>query len=399
MSQTKILTRKISLFPTEEQKNILHFYFNSYRYVYNWALSKEQEQLELYNSGKSEYKFLSWFDLSRIFTIFRNQPENQWLQKFPVDIARYALFDAVEAYKLFFAGHNGYPKFKSKKQKSSSCKIGNRKFYFQDNFVKIKGLKRGELIETGYHTNQYKDDNIIYHNPSIVFENNKYWLFYGEDVEIKENPNPKTEPIGIDLGINNAFTLSTGESFNYDKKKVERLNRNIKRQQRHCQRDINRRKEESKQTKTKFENITASKRAKKRQERLSKTISKKYNYVNTFDDTITKQIVNRNPEFIVMETLSVQEMTKYKHVSKGLNDNFLYSRRKKMEYKCELNNIPIKLAPRLYKSSQICNNCKSIKNIHAARTYICPVCGMIEDRDINAAKNLINLYIDTTVLN
>ena len=399
MSQTKILTRKILLFPTEEQKNLLYFYFNSYRYVYNWALNKEQEQLKLYNEGKTEYKFLSWYDLGRLFTTFRNQPENDWLLKFPVDIARNALFDVVQAYNLYFAGYNGYPKFKSKKCKSSSCKIGNRKFYFNDNFVKIKGLKRGELMETGYHTNQYKIDNIHYHNPSIVFENGNYWLFYGEDVEIKDNISPKSEPIGIDLGITNAFTLSTGEVFNYDKKKVDRLNRSIKRQQRHCQKDINRLKEESKQTKTKFDDMTVSKRAIKRKDRLRKTISKKYNYINTFDNTVTKKIVDKNPQFIVMETLSVQEMTKRKHVAKGLNDNFLYSRRKKMEHKCELYNIPIKLAPRLYKSSQICNNCKSITNIHANKIYVCPVCGMIENRDINAAKNLVSLYTDMTVLN
>ena len=47
-----------------------------------------------------------------------------------------------------------------------------------------------------------------------------------------------------------------------------------------------------------------------------------------------------------------------------------------------------------YASSQLCSNCgnksSQTKDL-SCRTYICPVCGMEMDRDINASKNLLKL--------
>ncbi|APC39902.1 hypothetical protein A7L45_07370 [Clostridium estertheticum subsp. estertheticum] len=56
----------------------------------------------------------------------------------------------------------------------------------------------------------------------------------------------------------------------------------------------------------------------------------------------------------------------------------------------------IKVAPSTYASSQLCSDCgnqsSQTKDL-SCRTYICPVCGMIMDRDINASKNLLKLAI------
>ena len=61
-----------------------------------------------------------------------------------------------------------------------------------------------------------------------------------------------------------------------------------------------------------------------------------------------------------------------------------------MKYKCEWNGIEFIQADRFYPSSKMCSTCGSIKKDLklSDRTYICPECGAIIDRDLNAAINL-----------
>ena len=74
---------KYKIYPTEEQKQKLDRYIDLYRYVYNWALAKEQEIYELYKNGKSDKSFYTYFDLCTIFREYRNNEENQWLLDMP----------------------------------------------------------------------------------------------------------------------------------------------------------------------------------------------------------------------------------------------------------------------------------------------------------------------------
>ena len=142
-------------------------------------------------------------------------------------------------------------------------------------------------------------------------------------------------------------------------------------------------------TKTKYEDIPKSKRSEKRELRYQKTCRKIHNIKDTFYNQTTSEIVKRNPEFVCMETLSVDNMKKSVVVSKHLNTSF-YDMSQKMKNKCEQNNIPFIQAPRSFPSTKTCNNCGHIQNMKGKHIYKCPICGMIEDRDINAAINLRN---------
>ena len=63
-----------------------------------------------------------------------------------------------------------------------------------------------------------------------------------------------------------------------------------------------------------------------------------------------------------------------------------------MKYKCEWNNIQFVQADRFYPSSKTCHSCGHIKHILKLkdRTYVCDKCGYENDRDINAALNLMS---------
>jgi putative transposase len=65
-----------------------------------------------------------------------------------------------------------------------------------------------------------------------------------------------------------------------------------------------------------------------------------------------------------------------------------------IEYKCHDNNIEVIHADREYPSSQICSKCGSLYKIGKSKTYTCPICGLIIDRDLNAAFNLRDFGIN-----
>lgn len=381
---------KYKIYPTEEQVKQLDTINNLFRYVYNWGIAKEQEIYELYQEEISQYKFYSYYDLNRLFNEERNKPGNEWLKDIPLSTARLALRNVVNAYEKFFSGINNKPSFKSKKKAKFSFNTRKDRFKIKDNCIKIEGIDTP--ISLGFNSELFVNENWKSEtkaiNPTITKDKlGNYYISFSLEEESNELSIDKSEGIGIDVGERRTYTLSTGEIFNQPKEKLERLERRRKRQQKHVTRDINRRYNESMRTKTKYEDIPKSKRAEKRELRYRKTCRKIHNIKNTFYDQITSEIVNRNPEFVCMETLSVTDMRKNKTVSKQITTSF-YDMSQKMKVKCEQNNIPFIQAPIEFPSTKTCNNCGHKKNMKGKHIYECPFCGMVEDRDINAANNL-----------
>ena len=83
-------------------------------------------------------------------------------------------------------------------------------------------------------------------------------------------------------------------------------------------------------------------------------------------------------------------MMKNKHISKSVQQQCLYEVARQLKYKCSWNGIELRQVSRWYPSSKKCHECgyinKELKLYH--RTYKCPICGYVEDRDYNASLNL-----------
>ena len=119
--------------------------------------------------------------------------------------------------------------------------------------------------------------------------------------------------------------------------------------------------------------------------------NKIHNINQNFTNTVTKKIIDMNPKAIIMEDLSVTDMSKNRHfISIHTAMVPVTNLIDKMEFKCNKYGIPFFKAPKDYKSSQICSCCGNIKNIGGYHTYICKKCGLKIDRDTNAAINLAN---------
>ena len=103
----------------------------------------------------------------------------------------------------------------------------------------------------------------------------------------------------------------------------------------------------------------------------------------------TTEIVLNN-DFIAIENLNVKGMVKNHKLAKAVSDASMSEFRRQIEYKAEWYDSHVQVVDRFYPSSKTCNNCGEKQDMPLnKRTYVCHKCGYTEDRDINAAKNIV----------
>lgn len=381
-----LLRFKVKLYPTEDQKNILNKQIDLFRYVYNWALEVEHNN---YNSNKENSHFLREHEMYEKFKELRNQSGMEWLKELPLNTGRYAILRIIRAFKDFFERRNRYLKFKSKKNNDDrNFTIRGERVRFFDNFVHIEGFKRGDNILCKKH-NIPKGKK--YYNCIIYFDGYDYWLALSMEVhEPMEFRFNTTEGIGIDLGLHTLAKLSTGEEYHLPN--VDKLEKRRKRQAAACMRDIKKRQAIADQTRIKFDDVKQSNGMIKRAKALRKTCNRMTNIRKTYIHTMTKQIVDKNPNYIVIETLNVKGMLKNKYLARKISEASFYEIGQQLKYKCKRRGIPLIKTPIDFPSTKTCSNCGNLYNVGKSRTYKCPFCGLVIDRDLNAAINLKNYY-------
>ena len=103
---------------------------------------------------------------------------------------------------------------------------------------------------------------------------------------------------------------------------------------------------------------------------------------------------------ITIEDLNVKGMMKNRRLSKAISDIGFYEFRRQLEYKAKLHNNTIHVANRWFPSSKQCSSCLELKsNLKLSdRLYVCDVCNLEIDRDVNAAINLLNYTVSSTGL-
>jgi putative transposase len=99
--------------------------------------------------------------------------------------------------------------------------------------------------------------------------------------------------------------------------------------------------------------------------------------------------IAKSASVIVIEDLNVSGMLKNRRLARSLSDASLSEIHRQLEYKCEWYGTELRKADRWYPSSKLCSQCGKKKEILplSDRTYQCE-CGLVMDRDLNAALNL-----------
>jgi len=117
----------------------------------------------------------------------------------------------------------------------------------------------------------------------------------------------------------------------------------------------------------------------------------RHNYINQ----VINEVAKNKPKHITIEDLNVKGMMKNRHLAKAVAKQNFYNFRIKLENKCKISNIELRVVSRFYPSSKTCSCCGYIKKDLklSDRVYICDDCGFEIDRDLNASINLANAKI------
>ena len=355
---------KYRIYPNEEQEIQLNKTFGCTRFIYNQMLA---DRIKSYEENKDlDIKIIKYP------TPAQYKKEYEWLKEVDSLALANAQMNLDKAYKNFFRDKSvGFPKFKSKKDNHKSYTTNNQNgtIYIENNRIKIPKLKSMIKIKQHREFVGLIKSCTISQNPS-----GKYYISMLVDTENIQLPKLDTK-VGIDLGIKEFAITSDGEMFSNPKwlKKSEKRLRKL-------QKDLSRKQK-------------GSNNRRKDRLKVAKLHEKISNQRKDYLHKISHYIISEN-QVIVIEDLKVSNMIKNHKLAKSIADVSWSEFRRQLEYKSEWYGRELIIAPSNYASSQLCSNCgnksSQTKDL-SCRTYICPVCGMIMDRDINASKNLLKL--------
>ena len=358
-----IRAHKIRLNPTPEQETYLRKAVGVSRFVYNWGLARWKEQkangVDSYGPTKLKAEFNA---------IKRDQ--------FPwaLDVTKNAVEDGFRrlgnALNNYFSSKSGkrkgermgFPNFKSKKRAKQTFALDYERFKVDGHWLSIQKLPTPiNMAETLR----------LQGKPKWAYISCRAGKWYASIVvEITESvhPLPPQEAVGIDLGLKTLATLSNGREFENQKPLRSQLPR-LKR----LSRRLSRRKEGSNRWW----------KAKRQLERFHARIADR-----RLDNAhkVTTEIA-RTFRMIATETLNVKGMSKNRRLALSVADASMSEILRQLEYK----SARLVKVSRWFASSKTCSDCGHVHKELALsdREWVCSECGVIHERDWNAAINIL----------
>ena len=374
---------KIEINPTDKQKSKIHQTIGVSRFIYNFYIAHNKEVYE------KEGKFVSGMDFSKWLNneYIPNNQDMKWIKDVSSKATKQAIMNADKAFRDFFKGSKGFPKFKKKKNQDVKAyfpKNNKTDWTLERHRVKIPTIGWIRLKEFGYIPT-----NSIVKSGTVSQKANRYYV----SILVEENDTkvskPTNEGIGIDLGLKDFAICSNKNVFkNIDKtSKVKKVEKKLKREQRKLSRKYESLKIRNKKEKGVATRQNIQKQVVKVQKLHQRLVNIRTDYINKTISSIIKQ----KPSYITIEDLNIKGMMKNKHLSKAVASQKFFEFRTKLTTKCKQNNIELRVVDRFYPSSKTCSNCGEIKKDLklSDRVYKCS-CGLTIDRDLNASINLKN---------
>jgi len=349
---------KYRLYPSKSQAILLAKHFGCCRWIYNWALAKK---IESYQKTK---KTLHRYDLVPFLPKLKRAEETAWLAEVNSQSLQQELVYLELAFDRFFREKKGFPKFKSKHsdRQSFGCpqhvsvqeraitlpKIGSVKAVVSRSFT--GAIKTVTVSRTG--TNKYY--------ASVLVED-------GKELPASKKYREKTT-IGIDLGLTDFATLSTGEKIANPRHLKQNLAR-LKREQRRLSR------------KKKGSNNRNKQRIK-----VALIHERVTNIRKDFLHKLSTRLVREN-KALAFETLNIAGLLKSHKLARHIADAAWGMFEEFCEYKLRWSG-KTKLQIGMFAKSSGVSNCGWIKrNLTLKdRTWRCDQCGKVYDRDIQAAR-------------
>ena len=356
------------LYPDEEQTVLIAKTLGCCRFIYNRFLDERRTE---YQENK---RSLSYVDQCKELPSMKKDPETEWLSEVDSTALQNSVRNLQDAFDNFFLGIKegrkvGYPKFKSKhdhRQSYRSTCITNN--------VKLISPTQIQLPKLGKVKCKFSMEVTgVIKNATVTKEpDGTYSISLMCEVPRPEEKARTGKAVGIDLGIKALAVTSDGKEYE-NPKTYEKYEKKLAREQRKLSRKQ-----------------MGSKNREKQRQKVAKIHAKIRNQRNDTRHKMTHELVEEY-DIICIEDLNVSGMKRSK-LAKQVSDAGWGEIRRQLTYKSEWAGKRLITVDRWYPSSQTCNVCgcinTEVKDLKI-RKWKCPCCGTWHDRDVNAAKNIL----------
>jgi putative transposase len=352
---------RFRFYPSPEQEQILARTFGCARFAYNHMLRLRTD------AWMQRQERVGYHATSAALTALKKQPEYEWLNEVSSVPVQQALRHLQTAFGHFFARRARYPQFKRKDGKQSA-EYTTSAFRWDGSALKLAKMDAPLDIRWSRPIPKAAKVTTVTVSKDTA---GRYFVSLLCDDAVAAKPEASGK-VGIDLGLTHFAILSTGEkvaapnTFRKNQAKLAKLQRRLAR-------------------KTKGSN-----RRRKAKLKVARLHAKIADSRKDFLHKLSTRLINEN-QVIAVESLSVSNMQKNRHLSKSIADAGWSDFVRQLEYKAHWYGRELVGIDQWYPSSKRCSDCgytmpKMPLNV---RQWTCPECGEHHDRDVNAARNVL----------
>ena len=365
-------TCKYRLYPTKNQQDMLEKQLSLCCWLYNHFL---EEKKTLYEKDKT--KITCYDQIKKIPKLKKEKPElknvySQTLQDIVrrPDKAFQNFFRRVKENKNGKKQKPGFPRFKGYRRYDSFV-------YPQSGFeLTTNKLNLSKIGSLKIKLHREIEGNIKTLTIRRTSTNKWYACFSTENNKALPEKKKIKQTVGIDMGLKSFLTTNKGEKIDnprYLRKSEEKLSQ--------IQRWYSRKK------------LKSNNRSKSRLKvaRLHERIT---NQRQDFLHKLSNGLI-KNFQLIAFEKLNIKGMTKNRYLAKSISDAAWARFLQMLTYKAEEAGVwAVEVDPK--NTSQLCSGCNHlVKKTLATRIHKCPKCGLRIQRDVNAARNILQLALNT----
>ena len=373
---------KLRIYPTDFQRELLEKTFGCTRYIYNNFLAERKNKYEESKTRISVYEQLKKLtDLKRA---------KEWLREIDSCALQACVYNLDDAFQKFFKG-NGYPRFRAKGVHESFRTNNTLNTYKNKKYESIRiDLKKRiitlpklkEVKFRGFRMTKEIVGKIK--SATISKDANKYFVSILVEVPFIKYSLKPTSIVGLDLGIKDFIVTSNGEKLKNEVKINEKRLKGLQKWLSRCK--------------------AGSKNRYKVKLKIQRLYLKIRNARKHMIYKLANKIIREN-DIIAIENLDVKSMYQVHKIAKHLKNIPISEFIRVLKYKSNWLGKKVIEINKYYPSSQSCNRCgfknEEVKDL-SVRKWICPECGLIHDRDINASINImfegLKIYMKESII-
>jgi putative transposase len=375
---------RFALDPTAAQERMLRSHAGAARFAWNWGLAKCKERYD------AEGAWYSGIDLHRLWNAEKKaDPALAWWSDNSKCAYQEAFRDLDGALRDFIKSKKGarkgkrlgFPKFKKRGKCRDSFRLRGDRGSCSGAAVTLTKLGTIRTHEsTAKLADRIENGTARILSATVSRTAQRWFVSFAVEVErdMLERHTRPGSAIGIDLGVKALLTgvddrgrviaVTGRKPLRTSLRKLRRANRANSRR------------------------VKGSANRRKATARLARLHAR---IANVRADTLHKATTDlaARYETVVVEDLNVDGMKRNRRLARAVSDQGFGEVRRMLAHKTAWNGGVLVVADRWFPSSKTCSACgwRKPSLTLAERTYRCESCGHIEDRDVNAARNLLHL--------